>query len=234
MNKFEEFARKPAFSLFGIVGFGITIAGCLITDLGYRGQNYPHYSMFNYFISELGGVQTSELAIVFNISLIIGASLMVIFLAGLIFHFTSKIGKFGCIVGVISGIMGALVGVYPFDVNIMAHGLVAMGFFYGGMFCVIILTIRLFLEKNTPFPGILKVIGIIAAGLFILFNLSLSEFAQIFSGDAPEISEDFSIDDFRPAFWPMALFEWLATLGVLVWIFASAIALGQINSKQKK
>ncbi len=229
MNKFEKFTYTPRFCLFGILGSLITCMGCLITAIAYRGPNGERYSMFNYFISELGGIQESELAIVFNLGVLIGGLLMVIFLAGLGYHFTTKAGKLGSIVGVFSGVGGAFVGVFPFDVNITLHGVTAMGFFYGGMCTVVIFAVAIMIEKKTPFPKILALFGLIAAIIFGIFNLSLASFAGVMLEQAT------SINDVRPVgFWPMATFEWLSLLSVLFWIFTASVILMKTNKTQLK
>jgi hypothetical protein len=230
VNKFEEFTKRPTYSLFGIVGAIIICVGCLITAIGYVGPLGQRYSLFNYFISELGGGIESEWAIVFNISIFVGALMFGVFNAGLWFYFKSKWGKIGCIFGVFSSIAGALVGVFPFDGNIIAHGLSAMGFFYGGMFTVIFYTIAIFVEKNSNLPKYLGYFGIIGAVIFIIFNFTLSGFSTIFSeGGMPE---DFSIDDIRvDGIWDFATFEWLALLSVIFWMCLTAIAILRMNNR---
>ena len=228
-NKFKEFAKKPAFSLFGIIGAIIICGGCLITAIGYRGPSGQLYSLFTHFISELGGVGESELAIVFNVSIIVGALMFGIFIAGLWFYFTSIWGRIGTILGVFSSINGALVGVFPYDVAIIPHGLTAMGFFYGGMFTVIFYTIAIFVEKNTQLPKYLAYFGIIGAVIFFIFNFSLTGFADMFSGEIPEV---FSIEDFRPeGYWDIATFEWLALLSVVFWMCLTSITVGRMNKR---
>jgi hypothetical protein len=155
---------------------------------------------------------------------------MTVFMVGMIFYLTKKIGKFGGILGVFSGICGALVGVFPMDGNLIYHGLTAMGFFYGGMITVLLMTIDLFLEKDHPYPMILKLLGILSAAFFFFFNFVLGEYASIFNVNTEQMDisqldpTNLSLDAFRPAgVWLMALFEWLSLLAMLVWIFATSL-----------
>jgi hypothetical membrane protein len=232
MNKFKQIIHDPKFSLFGMIGVFIIGIGCAISAIFYRGPTGQLYSLFNYFISELGGVVESEQAIFFNGGVFLGGILLVIFLCGLYVHFPSKIGKAGCIVGVIAGINGALVGLFPYDVNILIHAITAFAFFYGGMLTTILLSIALFLDKNSPFPKYLGILGLIGAIIFGIFNFATGDFASVFSEEA--LPETFTIDDFRPSgFWAMAFFEWLSLLSILLWMFIAALELRKINLNSK-
>jgi hypothetical membrane protein len=236
MGEFNDFTKGTIFPWSGIIGTIVTSLGCFIATLGYKGSSGEPYSILNYFISELGAVHTSELAIAFNLGVLIGGLMLTVFMAGLFGYFTTKIGKFGSILGTISGICGALVGLYPMDGDIATHGLTAMGFFYGGMFTVIILTIALFLEKDPQYPLLLKILGIVCAVFFFIFNVVLGEFASIFSGSNTDIDlNNISLDSVRPqGIWWMALFEWLSLMGMLVWIFALSLFFTKINKNNKK
>jgi hypothetical membrane protein len=235
MTKVVKFIKGPIFPLFGIMGTTIIGLGCLIAAIAFNGPLGQSYSMANYFISELGGVQESELAIAFNLGVFLGGLILVVFMGGLFFYFTTKIGKFGSILGIFSGISGALVGIFPFDVNIGVHGLVAMCFFYGGMITVILMTIGLFLEKEHPYPFLLKALGIISGVFFIIFNFAMGDFAAIFSEPTETLDlENMSIDNFRPTgLWLMALFEWLSLVGMLVWIFATGVYFEKVATSDK-
>ncbi|MRS02563.1 hypothetical protein EG832_04965, partial [bacterium] len=68
---------------FGWIGSLVILAGCLITALRYRGRSDEKYSILNHFISELGEIGVSKLAMVFNIGMIIGGALFLPFIAGL-------------------------------------------------------------------------------------------------------------------------------------------------------
>lgn len=227
MINMEKFVKSPIFPWFGSIGTGIVLFGCLIAAVAFRGPEGQRYSIFNYFISELGGIKESELAIAFNMGVFLGGFLLAMFMAGMFFYFTTKIGKVGSVLGVFSGIMGALVGVFPFDVSPRAHGLTATGFFSGGMLTVIFMTIAIFLEKEHLYPLVFKVLGILSGTFFIIFTFALGEFATIFP--VPTDSGTFitvSVDAIRPGgLWLIPLFEWLSLLGILLWILAMSIHL---------
>lgn len=227
----NKIANHPKFYLTGILGTSIISLACLITGLGYRGPSGQRYSILNYFISELGGVAESELSLVFNSGILVGGILLAIFIFGLLFVFTTKLGKLACIIGIISAISGAFVGLFPYDVNIGLHALTAFTFFYGGMATMILLSISLAIDKNRIFPSYLIVLGVLGAVAFIIFNVAIGEFASVFSSDT--IQGNFSIDAFRPyPFWSIAFFEWLCLISILIWMFFAALEYGKRLGKK--
>jgi hypothetical protein len=75
-------------------------------------------------------------------------------------------------------------------------------------------------------------VGVIGSIIFLIFNITIGEFASIFSGES--MPTDFSIDDFRPqGFWAIAFFEWLSLLSVLAWMGVASIEIGKINKGKK-
>jgi hypothetical membrane protein len=227
----KEIVNHPKFHLTGVLGTISIFLACLITALGYRGPAGQRYSILNYFISELGGVVESELSLVFNVGIFIGGILLAIFIVGLYFEFSTKLGKIACMLGIISAASGAFVGVFPYDVNIGLHALTAFTFFYGGMATMILLSISLAIDKSRIFPSYLIVLGVLGAIAFVVFNVAIGEFASVFSSDT--IQGDFTIDAFRPhPFWSIAFYEWLCLISIVIWMLFASIEYGKrINRK---
>jgi hypothetical membrane protein len=233
-SKFQRYATTGGLYWWGLAGSLIIALGCLIAGLAYRSPSGGRYSLLNYFISELGYLRESALAPVFNVSLIVGGLLMVRFIAGLGYYFTSKVGKAATLVGVLSGFSGTLVGVLPMDI-LVPHALAAFGFFYGAMVTIILFTVAIYTERDAPFPRRLGIVGILVAACFAIFNFT--PFAGGTYGDVFAADIDFaalSLHEFRPAFWAMALFEWLCLLGVLAWVGITAMVQRRIVAQTKK
>ena len=70
---------KTIISISGLVGSIIVSLGSLITALFYHGEQGEKYSLFNHYISELGQYGVSQLALLFNISLIVGGLFFFVF-----------------------------------------------------------------------------------------------------------------------------------------------------------
>ncbi len=226
----KKVVNHPTFYLSGLIGTMIIAIGCIISGIGYRGPSGQHYSILNYFISELGGVVESELSLIFNLGIFVGGILLTVFIFGLFNLFKSKLGKGASIIGMISAVSGAFVGLFPYDVNIGLHALTAFTFFYGGMATMILLSISLAIDKSKGFPGYLIVLGALGAIAFIVFNVAIGEFASVFSSDT--IQGDFSIDAFRPyPFWAIAFYEWLCLISILIWMFFASLECRKLVGK---
>ncbi len=101
--------RMAAFS--GFLGPLVIAAGILISALGYSGVEGQAYSLRNHFVSELGQLGVSRLALVFNLSLVVGGILNTIFLTALALQVPGWPRYLTLLLGLGASICGTLVGV---------------------------------------------------------------------------------------------------------------------------
>jgi hypothetical membrane protein len=223
---------KIPYYYFGIVGSMIILISFLISGLAYGNESVDSYSILNHFVSELGNVGVSDLAIVFNVGLAIGGLLLVIFMLGFGTVFKTRLGKIARIIGILAAFFAALVGLFPMN-NLIPHAIVAMAFFYLGMISVFLFTIEFARDPNKLFPKSVIGFGIIVFVCFFIFHFVpldqvSMDFDQVFSVE----SDGLNLDDYRPEIWGMAFMEWLVIIGVLIWILIVAIILAMKDKKQ--
>ena len=131
MKKLEEGVRMKIQNLTYKLGFSgpmIITIGSLLTAFAYTGKLSEPYSFLNHFISELGEVGVSEWALVFNVSLFVGGLCITGFMLGAAWLFNNLYGVIFGFLGLVTGISGSLVGIFPMN-NLDAHIVVAMWFF---------------------------------------------------------------------------------------------------------
>lgn len=200
----------------GIAGAAIITAVATLTAVFYIGAEGEHYSIINHWVSELGEVRNSELALLFNAGLFVGGLLLAGFIVGV-----SRIvgGGWGTAIGVsgaVAGIAGALVGAFPMD-DLRSHQLVALTFFIASPVSVGLFTVWLAREQPGDVPRSLVWPGVFAVAMFASF-LTLLVTGSIRSLATPEE---------RPDIWLIAILEWLALIGLLAWVAALSAVLWQ-------
>ncbi len=198
----------------GFVGAAVITLGALITAFPYIGGQGQTYSPFNHFVSELGHTQESELAALFNLALIIGGLLYGIFMIGVGLRFTGIMRYVIAIGGALAGIAGALVGVYPMDVDLQTHGQVALAFFEGSLVLLIIFSLYVAFAPQTAYPRWLALVAlpmIISNAVFVYIVLTGGENALA----APTSG--------RADFWLTTVSEWGVIIFLLMWVTVIAI-----------
>jgi hypothetical membrane protein len=118
--------------LSGFAGSLAVTAGSVLTALAYNGSNGESFSPLNHFVSELGELFVSDLAPVFNTSLIIGGVAFAVFMIGLASARAGRLRWVYGVLGVVAGAAGALVGVLPMN-YLDQHAVVALTFFNLGL-----------------------------------------------------------------------------------------------------
>ena len=204
--------RKFTYTL-GFLGPIIVVAGSLLTAVVYSGKIGEHYSFLNHFISELGEVGVSQWAVVFNVSLFIGGLCITAFMLGTANLFNSIWGTIFGVMGLITGLSGSLVGVFPMN-NLEPHVTVAMWFFRAGLVSSAFFAVYVLFSKQKLFS---RWTSIPAASISVITFVFLYILKPVGTGDNPLV---LTVD--RPAFWPNALVEWAIFAAIMVWVLASS------------
>ncbi|MBW7880682.1 MAG: DUF998 domain-containing protein [Anaerolineae bacterium] len=193
----------------GYVGTTVLVIATLVTALTYTGADGQRYSLLNHFVSELGHTQDSKLAAVFNAALVFGALMLGLHLVGVGLRFRSFFRYIVCVVGAVVGIAGALVGVFPMDVNTNMHRLVALGFFEGSLLLLIIFSLFVGLTRQCAYPRWMALLAIpmLAANLVFLNELRLDGIDAL--ALALTLREPFRL---------ICASEWAVILAVLLWV----------------
>ncbi len=198
----------------GLLGSLVIALGSLITAIGYTGSKGESYSPFSHWVSELGETGVSGLAPVFNVGLMVGGVCFVVFIVGLAVTRTGWLRFAYGALGVIAGLAGVGVGIFPMN-QLDQHALVALTFFNLGWITVGLASIDFFLARDPRFPRWLSVIGALTVAAFVGFLVSLQTEGLV-GEDAlapPEI---------RQAFWIVPTLEWALIVGILAWVFLTA------------
>lgn len=206
----------------GFIGPLIIIIGSLLTAFAYTGKLGEPYSFLNHFISELGEVGVSEWALVFNVSLFVGGLCITGFMLGAARLFNNLYGIIFGILGLITGLSGSLVGIFPMN-NLDAHIVVAMWFFRAGLVSSAVFAVYVLVSKQKQFS---RWTSIPAASISIITFIFLFVLEPATTGENPLV---LTID--RPAFWANALLEWGIFLAIMVWVLASSY---NLYSQEKK
>jgi hypothetical membrane protein len=216
-NKFEKLFDKIDIGIWGILGGGIVLITMLITALGYTGRLNEPFSILNHFISELGEYGISDIAIAFNLGLIIGGLAFLVFMIGLFQSIDIKIARVGGVLGVISAVACIGVGFFPMNMEtIIGHAITALSFFLCGKLTVVIYTISILVDEEQRFPKSFSIVGIVVAIAFIGFIASISMY--LFGMDGMDIIELLTVGFDRPEVWSIAYLEWAAVLGIIGWV----------------
>jgi hypothetical membrane protein len=208
-------ARIPqAAALVGVAA--VTVAS-VVTALLYTGSQGEPYSPLNHWVSELGQVSVSQGALLFNVGLVVAGLCFAIFIAGLAASVPGRLRYAWAVLGVVGGISGALVGVFPMD-QLEVHGLVAMGFFFLGPSSVALASVDLLRRHDPRLPTWVGILGIAAVVVLILFLVAL------YTDPIMQAGATLAAPDDRPAFWLASTLEWAVVVVVLFWTLLAALA----------
>ena len=208
----------------GLFGSAILLFGSLIAALFYQGRGGESYCILNHFISELGKVGVSKFALVFNISLILGGLVLILYLLGLGSYIRTKRGYVATAVGIFSCVSCGLVGVFPMNHRFL-HALVAYLFFYSGLIAITLFSLsglfgRQKMSKWLSIPGMVAVASF--ASFLVVPHLSFA---------AP--LRPFRLSPFaRPDLILSAVLEWAIFFSVIAWFISTSISL--LTKKQMR
>jgi hypothetical membrane protein len=193
----------------GIVGAGAIGIGSVVAAVAYRGADGEPYSPLNHFVSELGELAHSELARVFNTGLIVGGVCFAVFMSGFAASRPRSLRLLAGGVGVVAGVGGSFVGVFPMD-YVRQHGLAAMTFFNLGWIAVGLASVDFVVHRDPRFPRGLAIVGLATVAAFIGFLRELDASTDTSGGVAsPAI---------RPDVWALPTLEWLTIIGIVGWV----------------
>ena len=196
--------------LWGIVGAAAIALASLVTALAYRGTQGEAFSPLNHWVSELGETGVSGLAALFNVGLIIGGVSFALFMVALAASRRTALAVIAAVVGIVAGLAGSLVGVFPMN-QIGIHRIVALIFFNLGWISVGLASIDIWRQPEPRFARWLPALGALTVALFICF---LAVYLPLLSYTGT--------DESRPAISAATTLEWLVLVGILSWtLFAS-------------
>jgi hypothetical membrane protein len=202
--------------LAGLVS-ATAIGACSIgAAVFYRGTDGEIYSPLNHYVSELGQVGVSSLAILFNAGLILGGACFATFMVGLGQARGGLGGAAYAAIGLVAGVAGALVGVFPMN-QIGPHVVAASTFFFLAWIAIALASVDFLVRPQPPFGTRLAILGFVAVAASILFIWSYA-FASASRGNGLEPP------DVRPTIDATPLLEWAAIVGALAWTAAVAWA----------
>lgn len=214
----KGWARNKLGGLLGVFGPLIICLGILISALGYTGVQGQAYNLLNHFVSELGEIGTSDLALAFNLSLILGGLFNAGFMAWLPFQFRGWIRYPLLLIGLSTAVFGALVGIFPMNA-LDQHIFVALLFFDLGLLTALVYSLVILFNKGHNLPRWLAIPGIVnTMGFFIFTN-----FPNQFEGGVDFQEGMGGLLANRPNFIPLALMEWIVILGVVAWFLIMGI-----------
>lgn len=198
----------------GLVGSTVLAAASIVTAVAYRGSAGESYSPLNHWVSELGQIGVSSLSTVFNTGLVVGGVLFAFFMLGLAGSARGRLRHVYGAVGLLAGIAGAGVGIFPMN-HIGVHALVALAFFNLGWIAVGLASIDFVRNPDVRFPRWLAVLGAATVVAFIAFLVSLKTEGLLDDAglSAPAV---------RRAFWIVPTLEWATIVGIVAWVFLTA------------
>lgn len=197
--------------LAGIVGASAIAIGSAVTAIAYTGTAGERYSPLNHWISELGQQGVSELAAVFNIALVVGGICFVGFMTGLRLVRTGRFAWVYGTIGALAGVAGAYVGIYPMN-HLEQHTFAALAFFNLGWIAIALASLDFVRRPDPRFPRWLAYVGALTVLAFISFLAVAIPLAGGAGLGAP---------DPRPEIWLVAVLEWTALIGILLWVLAT-------------
>lgn len=211
---------------FGVGGSLIILLGTVLSALLYSGNRGETYSFFNHFISELGEVGVSSLAVFFNVSLILAGIAFLVFNIGLGFFLSGFWFRAALFLGMVTAVFMSLVGVFPMN-NLEPHKFVAMTFFRSGLLMLFVYGIAIFRQ-----PAAKRIIPLWVNGFGGLAVISYAAFLVIIRQRAGEILLMLNPSSLvsRPDFWITPVLEWSIFFFTLFWFLGLAVGLRETKN----
>ncbi|HEY3336466.1 MAG TPA: DUF998 domain-containing protein [Candidatus Limnocylindrales bacterium] len=190
--------------------------GSVVAALAYGGAASEPYSPLNHWVSELGELGVSSFGWAFNLGLIAGGLGFVVLMAGLAIDATDRLRWVYGPIGVVAGLAGALVGVFPMN-NREVHGLVALTFFNLGWIAVATASVPVAVGHDRRFPRVLAGAGAVAVVAFLAFLYEVRV-------DPVVVDSALGAPVARPAFWLSPALEWAVIVAIIGWTVLAALS----------
>jgi hypothetical membrane protein len=196
--------------VIGFLGSTLFMVAALVAGVAYTGTAGESFSPLNHWVSELGELGVSSLALVFNIGLFVGGLALALFFAALGLLRKSRLAWLYVPIGLIAGISGAFVGVFPMN-NRAIHIVFALGFFVLGWMAVGLASLDVWRRPEARFSRWLPALGAVTVAVFLLF---LSVYI-------PYLYTDTGTD--RPSVSVATVLEWLVLVGIIGWVLVGSL-----------
>jgi len=209
-----------SYPLLGLAGSLAILAGVLLPALVYRGKEGERYSITRHFISELGEVGVSRLAVIFNLSLVIAGVLFLLMLIGVGIDMNTAWGYVAMAAGIITTFACVLVGIFPMN-YIKPHTVAAMTYFRFGLATVLLFSIAIVLQpaENRVIPLYALAFGVLSVAAYAAFLIHAGNVAKKQRENVLDTEKVFA----RPRFWWMPFLEWLVLISTIVWFLVICI-----------
>jgi hypothetical membrane protein len=193
----------------GFIGSAFFAIASLIAGVFYVGTEREAFSPLNHWVSELGEMGVSSLALMFNIGLFIGGLALALFFFALGRLRNSRLASVYVIVGVVAGVSGALVGVFPMN-NRSIHIVFALGFFVLGWVAVGLASFDIWRRPEARFSRWLPALGAVTVAVFLMFLAVYIPYLYTGTGsDRPDVSV-------------ATVLEWLVLIGIMGWVLVAS------------
>lgn len=202
--------------IFALLGALIVLFTTSYAALVYRGKNGERFSLFSYFISELGEIGVSQGAPIFNLGLILAGLCLLpaTLLLGLLLN--SLFGWLGTIAGVVAALGVAAVGLFPVN-RLEGHVRAALTFFRAGLVMLIAFGVAILLQPadRLVLPRSVALSNLLAASIYLAFLVLLTIRMRQKQADA---TLGIGPSGPRPRFRWLPTLEWMIFFATLAWI----------------
>lgn len=212
-----------AYAYFGLSGSLWILLTMIVSGWVYHGKQGERYSILNHFISELGEVGVSHLALLFNLGLILGGLALIPFLVGMGMALANPWAMAALVVGVYTALSCVAVGIFPMN-HMQAHTWAAMSYFRSGLVTVLLFSIAVFAQPREfeIIPKISNLAGLFSVACYAAFLLTVDTGKK--QGGSEENALDPETEPKRPRFWKNTLLEWAVFFSTILWFFILALA----------
>jgi hypothetical membrane protein len=191
-----------------MIGSAAIAACAVVAAIAYHGTAGEPFSPLNHYVSELGELGVSSLAVLFNSGLIVGGFAFAVFMVGLGRARGGIGGSAYASIGAVAGVAGAAVGVFPLN-SLERHTIVTFFFFNLGWIAVALASVDILVRPDPRFRARIGAVGLVAVAAFVGFIWAYAIGGRTTNGVPP--------DEIRPRVDVVTVFEWLAIAGIVVW-----------------